>query len=157
MFPAPPPARPPAPRLVLDLRELAAHEARPVPVREASERVGHVTGVQAPGGHLVEQGLEGAVDVAVQQRDPQARPRQPPDRREPREPHADDDNPRRAGDRRALRLSPKPAHSASILAAPTHAAQDGTRLTAPAGGPRGGLTSLLGALPTGWRPERSSA
>ena len=64
--------RDPAGRRV-DRGELAAPVDRAVAPDEAAHRVADVAGVEACRGHLVEQRLEGAVEVAVQQGDPHAR------------------------------------------------------------------------------------
>ena len=57
----------------IDRGQLAMPEDRPVPPRETARGVGDVAGVQPGRGHLVQQRLEGAVQVAVHQRHPQAR------------------------------------------------------------------------------------
>ena len=79
----------------VDRGQLPAAEDCPVPAREAARRVSHVAGVQARGGDLVEQWLEGAVQVAVHQGHPHSCASEPTDGRQSAEPRAADDHVRR--------------------------------------------------------------
>jgi hypothetical protein len=74
--------------------QLAVPEARPVLVREAAERVGHIAGGQPRGSHLVQQRLERAVDVPVGEGHPQPAPGQPAHRGQAGEPGPDHEDPR---------------------------------------------------------------
>ena len=76
----------------VDRGQLAAPEDGPVPPREAAGRVGDVTGIQPRGGDLVEQRLEGAVQVAVHQGHPQAGAGEPGDGGQAAETRAADDH-----------------------------------------------------------------
>ena len=76
----------------VDRGQLPAPVDRPVPPGEAAGRVGDVARVQPGGGDLVEQRLEGAVQVAVHQGHPQPCAGQPGDGGQAAEPRAADDH-----------------------------------------------------------------
>ena len=76
----------------VDRGQLAMPEVRPVPPREAARRIGDVAGVQPGRGHLIEQRLERAVEVTVDQGHPQARAGEPRDGGQPGESRAADDH-----------------------------------------------------------------
>ena len=76
----------------VDGGQLAVPEVRPVPPGEAARRVGDVAGVQPGRGHLVEERLERAVQVTVDQGHPQARAGEPGDGGQPGESRAADDD-----------------------------------------------------------------
>ena len=97
----------------VDRGQLPAPEDRAVPPGEAAGRVGDVAGVQPGGRDLVEQRLEGAVQVAVDQGHPHASAGEPGDGGQAAEPRAADDHVRRVRvsltsscDRPHLRLPP---------------------------------------------------
>src|SRR6185369_8237407 len=75
----------------VDRGQLPAPEDRVVPPGKAAGRVGDVAGVQPGGRDLVEQRLEGAVQVAVDQGHPHARTGEPGDGGQAAESRAADD------------------------------------------------------------------
>jgi hypothetical protein len=79
----------------LDGGKFAVPEHRTVPAADGAHRVGDVTAGQAGAGHLVQQRLEGAVDVAVDQRGPHPGPGELAHRGQAAEPGTDDHHSRR--------------------------------------------------------------
>jgi hypothetical protein len=89
--------------------ELAQPEPGTMAAGERPGRVGHVAGVQPARGHLVEQRLEGAVDVAVDQQHLGSGPVQLLHRGHPGKPGAHHDHPRSVTGRLPVR-APHPCH-----------------------------------------------
>jgi hypothetical protein len=77
----------------LDGGKFAVPEHRAVPSADGADRVSHVAAGYAGAGHLVQQRLEGAVDVAVDQRGPHPGPGKLAHRGQAAEPGADHQHP----------------------------------------------------------------
>src|SRR2546423_831411 len=90
---SPPPGLPA--RRGASLGRLPGRDPGALPGGEGRGGIRDVAGIQPAGRDLVQQWLEGAVDVAVDQHDAHARANQLADRREAREARANDDDPGR--------------------------------------------------------------
>ena len=98
--------------------DLAQPEPGAVLAGERPGRVGHVARVQPARGHLVEQRLEGAVHVAVDQQNLGSRPVQLLHRGQPREPGPHHDHPRSVTNCLPVRAPPHSCHLGSPIGLP---------------------------------------
>ena len=94
----------------IDPGQLPQPEPHTLPARKRPRRVHHIARIQPGRRHLVQQRLERAVPVVIDQHHLHPRPRQLSHRRQPGKPRTNNDHPRRISPRHP---APAPPHTAS--------------------------------------------